>query len=114
MRTFQILVVVVVTFSVIMTGCVKLTPDKLDKLKQKTAISLENEAERDLAGAQTIGNHSFIPIGLNGYPEGTSATLILMNLNLFEKRHPELIVTSWKLEQVESRICGIWVNHLRQ
>jgi len=70
----------------------------------------------DLSVAVTVGNHTYIPLNIYGRPDDHLPE-ILGVLDAFEKRHPDLEVTSWNLLRDQQAfttspyIYGIWINH---
>lgn len=70
----------------------------------------------DLSVVRTIGNHSYMPLNIQGTP-ADHIDEILGALQTFEKNHPELEVVGWWVEkhQVAFRtsnyIYGLWVDH---
>lgn len=72
--------------------------------------------EYNMDVAVTIGNRSYIPINQDGAPSD-NVDMILRVLGAFEKAHPELTVTDWKIEKQQKayttgeKIFGIWVDH---
>jgi hypothetical protein len=94
----------------------------------QTAVVDENQAvEKTADGSDkiylfnpkvgvTVGNHSYIYINKDGKP-GEKAEMILLLLDSFEKAHPELEVTGWKIDKqpqaygTPSFIFGMWIDH---
>ncbi len=64
----------------------------------------------------TIGNHSFVPLKIEGLPSD-NVTTVLETLSIFEALHPDLEITSHLIEyqpkngESPGRTCGIWINH---
>jgi hypothetical protein len=69
------------------------------------------------SAVQTIGDHSYIPLGIPEANPGDHAFLILSVLDTFERVHPEWKVESWVIEKQQRAhithpcVDGIWVNH---
>jgi len=82
-------------------------------LKDQTVLAEQNI---NFQSVTTIGNHSFIPIRINGNPAGHISEILGL-LNAFEEKHPELEITAWKIERDQvahssgAFIFGIWIDH---
>lgn len=70
----------------------------------------------DMSVVVTVGNHSYIPINLDGRPD-QQVGVILGTLQAFESTHPNLEVTGWQIEKEQRAyntsdyIFGMWVDH---
>lgn len=70
----------------------------------------------DLNVVKTIGDHSYIPINIDGTPDSHADT-ILNILSVFKTSNPELEITGWKIEKNQSAyttgpyIYGLWIDH---
>lgn len=106
-KTFFAMLLVVVIGG--MVGCA----DEPSAITQPENI---NETTIDLSVTRTIGNHTYIPLNIDG-AASKNITVILAVLDAFEKTRPELEITSWSLlnDQVayvtRPWVYGIWVNH---
>lgn len=64
----------------------------------------------------TKGNHSYVPLNLEGIPKNRSE-IILNVLEMFEKQHPYLEITDWKIDKRQTAhttsayIYGLWIDH---
>lgn len=73
----------------------------------------------DTSKVATRGNRSYLPLELAGNPHG-HVSVILGALEAFEKAHPELEITEWKIEKQQRAylkspyIFGIWIDHRRR
>ena len=88
-------------------------------LLYRSSIPEKNTQETlyNMSMIETHGNHSYIPMKIfNAEPKDYTRE-ILEALNTFEKAHPELEVTGWKIEKqqnahlVTPEIFGLWVDH---
>lgn len=61
----------------------------------------------------TIGNYTFVTFSRNHTTvvSKEGGRPILKLLDAFEKKYPELEVTSWNLETQKDWIDGVWINH---
>jgi hypothetical protein len=71
----------------------------------------------DASGVMTLGDHSWVPLHLKGSSD-EHVLEILWALHEFEKAHPKLEVTSWKLEKRQKtmsdnsdEVLGLWIDH---
>jgi hypothetical protein len=82
----------------------------------KDALETPSAKTINLEIADTVGNHTYIPINIDGSP-ADNEHLILKIIEAFEKSHPELKVTFWSPQGREnsylrsSYTFGLWVNH---
>lgn len=70
--------------------------------------------EIDFTVVVTRGNHSYVPVDISLFDRDTNAQArVLEILEAFEKNHPELEVTDWKIQTFNSHnsILGLWVDH---
>jgi len=118
-----------VSILMLLVGFITLTATTGCSQEQSRPAVLERGAKYDIANfgsglnmraVITEGNHSYIPINISlggNYSTSSYASQILRLLNAFEQDHPELKVTSWKLEvghQSHGKndvVHGIWVDH---
>ena len=83
---------------------------------QESNKQIYHEININLASVVMVGNHSYIPINVFGNPRD-HVVEILAILDKFEKVHPELKITSWRVEKQQEGYCtiakifGIWVDH---
>ena len=69
-----------------------------------------------VANATTVGNNTYIKLGLRDNP-GNKALTILWIIKNFEERNPKLEVVSWKIEKQQFTrdsfefIFGIFIQH---
>lgn len=83
-------------------------------------------ASYDMKAVETVGNHSWMPLYIGTdtskrYPLPSEyRAFILSALLAFEKEHPELEVTNWKIERDQGnsmpdtgspKIYGLWIDH---
>lgn len=97
---------------------------KGDASRHKAALTVNVQENHDgekpvtPGAAITIGNHSYVKIGL----EGTSyhhVSEILQALTHFESQHPDLQVVTWQPDVIQpglggyqGYIAGIWIDHV--
>ena len=75
-----------------------------------TSVITEKVEVIDLSLGTTIGNHTYLPLAFKQTPD-SHVLEILQVLDFFEKENPELEVTSWAVQQTETRTKGLWINH---
>mgnify|MGYP001585026662 CR=1 FL=1 len=70
----------------------------------------------DWSQVVTVGNHSFIPLPIKHDKDNPG--IVLRVLDDFEKNHPDLEVTSWRISQGflisadnAGKADGLWVDH---
>ena len=65
---------------------------------------------------QTVGNHSYVRIGVYKTPDGYSSQILAI-LEEFEKFNPDKDVVDWKVEKqqrayvISDYIYGLWIDH---
>lgn len=86
--------------------------------KQPTALRQPPATveQYDLSVVKTLGNHSYIPLNIRGESKDYIDE-ILGVLYEFERAHPELEITGWRIEERHvsyghgAYIDGLWVDH---
>lgn len=91
-------------------GCCK------EETKESIATAEQKDKLTNFSSVHTMGNHSYIPINIDGSPS-EKILLILTILNDFEEIHPELEITHWHIEKqqrakhTDRKIFGLWIDH---
>jgi len=107
--TIRIALLLALVFT--LNGC---SDDMVDKIfnKQTTYTVTQTVTKYTI----TIGNHSFVPLKIEGLPSD-NVTTILEALSIFESLHPNLEITNHVIEyqpkngESPGRTYGIWINH---
>ena len=96
---------ILIAIVIIIIVVVMLWPPKLSN-SDKTAVAIPPEL--------TVGNHTFVPLGIAGDP-GENYEVILLILYGFELSHPDLEITGWKPQTFgsgrEAVTEGLWIDH---
>lgn len=107
-------VIFFLVFSVTLVGC-EMEIRGQSVLTEKSKVQTEQVFNLD--AVVTVGNHSYIPINVHmgsGNLVNDMVPTILNLLDNFEKKHPELEVTGWNIQQDQrgnNNVYGLWVNH---
>jgi hypothetical protein len=78
--------------------------------KEETSIRLSPDS------VITVGDHSYVPLNLEGNPDKNCRT-ILKTLDIFKQKNPGLEVISWSIEKqqlaegAKEFVFGLWINH---
>lgn len=98
----------ILIFAALVVGCSSSRPVSAVKALPANAY--------DMSVVVTVGNHSYIPINLDGKPN-ENVDVILGALKAFESANPNLEVTGWQIEKQQLAYVtspytyGIWVDH---
>jgi hypothetical protein len=108
------ILVAALALALVLVGCQSQAAHKDKELMTPVEI-----VQDSLNAAQTIGNHSFLPLFREGEPSGI-AEEILTIMTEFEKRHPEREKFVWRIDSRHASFdyhawtYGLWVDHERK
>jgi hypothetical protein len=103
----SVLVVLLLTILYV-TSCGNQKPSVIVKTNKTTNF--------DFSKTVTVGNHSYVSLRISG-ESADHVDEILAVLDGFERAHPELRITDWRIEErpasigLEPVIFGLWIDH---